>query len=102
MANAHHPHLRTHDWFERSRLVSSLSSHTVALSVVVFLAIVALLLALFEWLQILPEQVTMSAATYSSTKPPDQALWQVSQKNRPDPFLEQKKTAANADFPDQF
>lgn len=102
MADARHSHLFKHERFEHSRLGASLSKHTLAWSIVAFLAIVALLLALFEWLQVLPEQVAMSVNTPGSTKPAAQSMWQVSQKNLPDPFLEQKKAARDAHFPDQF
>jgi len=96
MVKTPHPHSLTHEWFEQHRqLAASLSRHAVALSVVVFLAIVAVLLVLFMWLQILPDQVIMKADTPAGT-----ALHTSS--NAPDPLLEQKKAVRDANLPAQF
>ena len=57
MANAKHPLWLTHEWFElHPRLAEALSKHVLGLSIAAFMLIVVLLLTLFVWAQILPEQ----------------------------------------------
>lgn len=57
MANAKRPLWLTHEWFElHPRLAEAVSKHALGLSIVAFVLIVVLLLTLFVWAQILPEQ----------------------------------------------
>ncbi len=103
MAHASHSHWLSHEWFEsHPRLLAELTRHAVALSVAVFVLMVAVLLGLFEWAQILPEQIsaTIDSSSRTSLSQPENPY--LTAINMRDQFIEQKKTATVAELPDQF
>lgn len=103
MAHTSHPLWFSHEWFEsHPRLLAELARHAVALSVAAFVLMVAVLLGLFEWAQILPEQISATVDSSSRTSLPQQENPYLTAINMRDQFLEQKKVAAIAELPDQF
>ena len=103
MAHAQHPRLLSHDWFElHPRLKTEFFKHVVALSIAGFVLMVAVLLGLFEWAQILPEQLAVSVAASPPGALSLVAPAYAADRSRNDPFVEQKKSAVSTDLPEQF
>ena len=103
MAHTQHPHWLSHEWFElHLRLVAELGKHAVALSVAAFVLMVAVLLGLFEWAQILPEQIAATVDTSDRNALSQLETSYTTAINLLDQFLEQKKAATVAELPDQF
>lgn len=103
MAHAQHPRLLSHDWLElHPRLKTEFFKHVVALSIAGFVLMVAVLLGLFEWAQILPEQIAVGvdASPHRTFSPATPAY--ATEISRNDPFAEQKKAAATTELPEQF
>lgn len=76
--------------------------HAVALSVAAFVLMVAMLLGLFEWAQILPEQIAATVDTSNRTSLSQPENPYITAINLLDQFLDQKKAAAVTELPDQF
>ena len=103
MAHAQHPHWLTHEWFElHPRLAAELGKHAVGLSVAAFVLLVAVLLSLFEWAQILPEQIAETVDLGSRNIASRSETLSASASSLRDQFLEQKKAAISIELPDQF
>ncbi len=103
MAHAH-AHWLSHEWFElHPRLVAAFRKHLIALNVVLFVLMVAVLLSLFEWAQILPEQMAVAVESNSpilvSEPEPARGVANIEQR---DQFLAQKKAAPTEELPAQF
>ena len=103
MAHTQHSHWLPHEWLEsHPRLLAEFGKHAVALSVAAFVLMVTVLLGLFEWAQILPEQIsaTVDSSNRTSLSQPENPY--ITAINMRDQFLEQKKAAVSAELPDQF
>ena len=102
MAHAQHPRWLSHDWLElHPRLKAELFKHVIALSIAVFVLMVAVLLGLFEWAQILPEQlaVTVGTSEHATLYQPDPPY---ATEMARDQFMAQKRAASEAPLPEQF
>lgn len=103
MAHAHHPLWLSHEWFElHPRLKTEFFKHAVALSIAAFVLMVALLLGLFEWAQILPEQMAVTVGTSQYGTPSQPAPLYATETAGRDQFLDQKKAAIVSQLPEQF
>lgn len=103
MAHAQHPRRLSHDWFEsHPHLRAELFKHVVALSIVAFVLMVAVLLGLFEWAQVLPEQLALTVGTIQHTTLPQTDRSYTTEIAAHDQFVEQKRTAAYTPLPEQF
>ena len=103
MAHALHPRWLSHDWFElHPRLKAELFKHVIALSITAFLLMVAVLLGLFEWAQVLPEQlaVTVGAIQHAALAQPAPSY--TTEIAGSDQFVEQKRKAVETSLPEQF
>lgn len=101
MAHAQHPHWLTHEWFElHPRLLAEIRKHAVGLGVAAFVLLVAVLLSLFEWAQILPEQIAQTVDLNSREVASRSETLYTSASSLRDQFLEQKKAAVSVDLPD--
>lgn len=102
MANASHPHLFTHEWFERHpRLGANFGRETVALILGILLAIVTLLATTFDWAQKIP-MAASEVVDIASRAAPDASMPTAILNDFVDPFMEQKKAARTEDLPAQF
>jgi hypothetical protein len=102
MANASHPHLFTHEWFEQHpRLAAKFGKETVALILGVLLAIATLAATSLDWVQKIPlgTSPVIDTASRAAHEAPVPAT--VS-NDFFDQFIEQKKAAKTDDLPDQF
>lgn len=103
MAHAQHSHWVLHDWLEsHPQLMAGLGKHAIALSVAAFVLMVAVLLGLFEWAQILPEQISATVDSSNRTMLSQSESSYTTASFARDQFIEQKKTAAVTELPDQF
>jgi hypothetical protein len=102
MANASHPHLFTHKWFERHpRLAKNFGRETVALVLGILLAIATLLATTFDWAQKIPLG-TSPVIDIASRADHDASVPAAISNDFFDQFTEQKKAAKTEDLPDQF
>ena len=84
------------------RLAAEFRKHAVGLSIAAFVLLVAVLLSLFEWAQILPEQIAATVDLSSRDTASRSETLSASAGSLRDQFLEQKKAAISVDLPDQF
>lgn len=102
MANASHPHLFTHEWFERHpKLAANFGRETVALILGILLAIATLLATSFDWKQKIPSGASQ-VVDIASRVDPDASVPPNISNDFFDQFIEQKKAAKTEDLPDQF
>jgi hypothetical protein len=100
MANASHPHLFTHEWFEQHpRLAKNLGKETVAMVLGALLAVATLAASSFDWVQQIPLG-TSPVIDSASRADPDAAVPASISNDFFDQFLEQKKAAKTEDLPD--
>ena len=102
MANASHPHLFTHEWFERHpRLAAKFGRETVALILGTLLAVATLLATSLDWAQQIPlgaSQIVDIATRADHDASAPAAI----PRDFFDQFIEQKKAAKTDALPDQF
>jgi hypothetical protein len=102
MANASHPHLFTHEWFEQHpRLAARFGKETVALVLGALLAIATLAATSFDWVQKIP--LGTSPVIDSASRADHEAAVPAAISNDFfDQFIEQKKAAKTEELPAQF
>ena len=102
MANASHPHLFTHEWFERHpRLAANFGKETAAMVVGTLLAIVTVFATTFDWAENIPMGAS-EVADFASRSAPDASTPPAISNDFADQFIEQKKAATTEVLPEQF
>ncbi|NMM04791.1 hypothetical protein [Polaromonas sp.] len=102
MANASHPHLFTHEWFERHpRLTKNFGRETIALILGTLLAVATLLATSLDWAQKIPLGASQIVDIATRTDHDASAPAAIS-SDFFDQFIEQKKAAKTDVLPDQF
>jgi hypothetical protein len=102
MANASHPHLFTHEWFEQHpRLAARFGKETVAMVLGALLAIATLAASSFDLVQKIP-MGTSPVIDSASRADHDDSVPEAISNNFFDQFIEQKKAAKAEDLLDQF
>ena len=94
MANASHPHLFTHEWFEGHPRLAAMVVGTL-------LAIVTVLATTFDWAENIPMGAS-EVVDFASRSAPDASTPPAISNDFADQFIEQKKAATTEVLPEQF